>query len=199
MVHPFLEAGGLLFWLGTLVLFLTTVGFMSFHRTGRALLTVLVYVAAVALFTDANLLGWLRIHYILAAEYVAGYLVLGTVYMIFRWTMLSSQVARLYSDIRADYMAGKNIQVITTQAEKDELSTQVSYSSELRDLKVSVPLLVRANKARLTGWLTFWVFSLVEYILGDLLVNLVDTIVHMFSGFMQNITNRKFQKFSELN
>jgi hypothetical protein len=71
MFHPFLEAGGVLFWLGTLVLFFITVGFMSFHRTGRALATVIVYVAAVALFTDANLLGWLRQHYFLAAEYAA--------------------------------------------------------------------------------------------------------------------------------
>jgi hypothetical protein len=199
MLNPILAAGGILFWVITAVLFLTTVGFMSFHRTGRALTTVIVYVAAVALFTDANLLGWLREHYILAAEYVAGYLALGTLYMLFRWNVLSGQVARIYADIRANFMAEKNIQAISTQAEKDGLATQVSYSTELRSLGVRVPLLVRENKARLTGWLTFWIFSAVEYVLGDLLVNLVDYIVHTFSGFMQNMTNRKFEKFSELN
>jgi hypothetical protein len=119
--------------------------------------------------------------------------------MIFRWRMLSAQVARIYSDIRAEYMQTNNLTEIVTPADKQALRAQANSDSRLYGLKVRIPLLVRENKARVTGWLTFWIFSLVEYVLGDLLVNLVDGIVHMFSGLLQNITNRQFAGFSELN
>lgn len=199
MIEPYIIAGSALFWLYSVLSFLAAVCFMAFNRTGKAITTLLVYAGVIILFTDANAIAWLRANWLTALTYIGGYLAIGTVYMLFRWRMLSGQVAGIYADIRAEFLETNKIKEITTPAEKDDLKRTVSRNYKLNQLGVEIPMLVRQNKARLTNWLTLWVFSAVEYILGDLLVNVVNGIVRTFSGFMQNITNRQFAKFSELN
>lgn len=49
------------------------------------------------------------------------------------------------------------------------------------------------NKAKISGWLIFWPFSLLRYVIGDLLTDLVDSIVTAFSGLYNRLSHRIYR------
>lgn len=201
MFEPFIVFGGLLFWLISAALFLVAVAFVSFNRTGRAFLTVAGYVALIVLFSNADPLGWLKANWLNVIYGAGAYLAIGTLYMLVRWRVfLIPQVSAIYGEIREDFVKRNNIQgEIVDQTHRDQLARDVSYDDRLSKLGVKVPLRVRDNKAKLSGWLTAWPFSAAAFVLGDLLIQLVDGIVRMFSGMMQRMVDKEFSKYSELN
>jgi hypothetical protein len=199
MIQPFVIVGSLAFWGLAALFFLISVIALSSGRTGRAYASVLGFAIFLVALTDANLVNWLKTNWLVTLEYTGAYLAIGAIYMVFRWRMLSANVARIYQTIRDEFLKARDIQEITTDREKADLREQTYLNAELRKLDAGVPLLVRENKARNTNWMVLWPFSMVEYVVGDLLVNIVDGILQGLSGFMQNITNRHFAKFSELN
>ena len=200
MVEPYILFGGLMFWAVSILAFLFTVGFFAFNRQGKGLLTIIGYLAIVVLFTNADPLGWVQRNWMNVLYGLGIYLAVGSVYMIVRWRVFFiPQVGDIYDSIRTSFMESKNITEVTTTVHKDELRRQVESDYRLNKIKATVPLRVRDNKSRLTSWLTFWPFSLAEFIFGDLLVQLVNRTVALFSGIMQKMADRRFSGYSELN
>ncbi len=55
----------------------------------------------------------------------------------------------------------------------------------------------RNNKARLTGWVAHWPFSVLGFFLGDLLGKLVDGIFNILKGLYERVGDHVFQDFEE--
>lgn len=199
MLTPLITFGGILFWLLTLVAFVASVGSMSSQKIGRTVLVLMGYLALVVLFTNADPMSWVKTNWLLCLYGAGAYLAAGVVYMIIRWQIFSSKVATLYSQIRDSFLAkSDNANILQTPKGKEELLEAVRRDYKMTDLGGSVPLLVRRNKARLSTWIIFWPISATEYLLGDLLTDVINGIVQAFSGMMQRMTDRKFSKFNEL-
>ncbi len=200
MVAAFITFGGILFWLLTAIAIIISIVFMSNQRTGKAIFALFVYLALIVLFTNADLFGWIKTNWEMCLYGAAAYLAVGVVYMLVRWQIFSSKVAGFYERIRdAFLLVEKDPNVLQTPDGKERLARRVENDINMRSLNAQVPLLVRRNKARLSTWVAFWPISAAEYLLGDLLVDMVNGIVRTFSGMMQRMSDRKFSKFNELN
>lgn len=202
MIEPFIMFGGLVFWSLTAVLFFTTVGFMSYGKTGKAFFSVVAWAAVVVFFTTADPISWVLANWQIVIYGTIAYLLFGTVFMIVRWQLLCMKVAGIYEVLRTTYLKQNDITDIdqATVEQKRDLKRRALDDYKIRELGItSLPMTVRDNLNRVTGWLVFWPFALTSFALGDLLVQVIDGVVRVFSGMMQRISDRQFNKFTELN
>lgn len=48
------------------------------------------------------------------------------------------------------------------------------------------------NKGRITGWMLWWPFSMVSYVIGDLLADIIRWVQNLFGGIYQRIAARHY-------
>ena len=99
---------------------------------------------------------------------VVGYLAIGTVWSIFRWFRFTRSVANIYM-----------------QKHGAELSID-----SMAELKQDVN--VNRHKARISGWIAYWPWSLFWNIAGDVISTLFESVQNIYA----NLSNRQLNKFS---
>lgn len=196
MLAEFLMFGGVLFWIivGVLGLIITTQ--VHNEKVGWAAFTLIAVIAGLVLLTNIPklLADTPPSHYLYA---FLGYLAAAALWALIKWRgFYLPGLFRRYEDLREKFLIGKKL---------DEMPTDPAVLKEFTDdyqvqrLNVGYNRMVRNNKSRITTWMIFWPFSLLETFVGDFLANVFDRIYRSMAGLLQRMSDGMASKYSELN
>ena len=196
MAWELLAFGGVMFWtiLGVIGLIITTQ--VHNERVGWAAFTFIAIIAALILFTNVpKLLANATL-----LDYVEGillYFALAGIWAIIKWRgFFLPSLFRRYNDLREDFLFRKKL---------NEMPADPTVIKDFNDqygvqsLNINANRMVRNNKGRITTWMIFWPFSLLETFVGDFLANMFDRIYRSIHGLLQRMSDSMASKYSELN
>jgi hypothetical protein len=196
MLWDIVTFGGLLFWsiVGIVALVITTQ--VHEEKVGWAAFTLLAAVAAVVALTNTVklLAGIPPIYYLYG---FLGYLGVAALWATIKWrAFFLPALFEKYEELRYNFLKRKGL---------DEMPADPAVRKEFNDqhdvarLDVNYNRMVRHNKGRITTWMVFWPFSLLETFLGDFLVRVFNTIYKTLAGMLQRMSDGMASKYSELN
>lgn len=196
MAWELLAFGGVMFWslLAVIGLIITTQ--VHNERVGWAAFTFIAVIAALVLFTNvptllANTTPWQYVEAFLL------YMAASGLWAIIKWRgFFLPAMFRRYNDLREKFLDRKKL---------DEMPADPLVIKEFNDqydvqsLNINSNRMVRNNKGRITTWMIFWPFSLLETFVGDFLANMFDRIYRSIHGLLQRMSDSMASKYSELN
>lgn len=196
MLAEFLMFGGVLFWIivGIVGLVITTQ--VHNERVGWAAFTLIAVIAGLVLLTNVPklLANTSPMDYVYA---FLGYLVAAAVWALIKWRgFYLPGLFRRYEDLREDFLAKKQLDEMPADPKVIE---EFNGDYRVGRLNIGYNRMVRHNKSRITTWMIFWPFSLLETFVGDFLANLFDRIYRSIAGLLQRMSDGMASKYSELN
>ncbi len=179
-------------------------------KYNAAFWTILVYVLVIAVFSNFNLKAvgpYIENNPWTIAYAVGAYFAIGTVWSVIKWWFVLLKKRDQYETFRSSYLKRNGITGELIGQQKDDFKTKLR---EEFGWNKSFPPQASENKARIIAWMAYWPFSMFSTVLGDILVRvfkkIYDILEYIFSGIyrsitglMQNISNRVFGSYSELN
>lgn len=199
MIHAFLEAGGLIFWILTAIVALVIASEVQNDRSGVATATIVGYIAAIALFTTAGAAGgflaWLGHNPRYIVYGVVAYLVGAIVWTPIKWRVFFlPKLFEVYDDFKTEWM---------TQNKVKDLSDDTVKANFLQAARRSIGDInekrkVSHNKARITAWIAYWPFSIVGTFFGDFLTRVAYSIYRGIGSFLQRLSDGMASKYHEL-
>lgn len=193
MLIEFLAAGGIFFWAIVGLVFLVLTTQVHNERVGWATFTLILFIAGLVLLTGAGkiIASWPLIYYVYA---VGAYLGISAVWAAIKWRVFFlPKLFERYEEVRSAWLNRNGLKEMPAdpaviQKFKDNTGSQIN-----RDRMVS------HNKGRITTWMIFWPWSLLETFLGDFLVRVFDYMYKAVAGGFQRMSDRMASKYSELN
>lgn len=134
---------------------------------------------------------------------IPGYFLIGFGWSLFRWVtfLLDRRTKVREQKERFCESKGFNKHIALTQKAVD---SKLLDQETLNDWKGSVwprDLLskpkARNYKYKIVGWLAYWPFSLVWYVVDDLVRKIANTIYNLVQGLYQSISNKIFADFDD--
>ncbi len=167
--------------------------FVETERYGRATLLFLATGVALQFLCKVPIWQFVRDHYGLALAYLGCYILAGLVWSFFKWYLYLLNFRNEYVALRDKFCKRKNIPVDSDLSEQQraDLLASIGYNYQ------KVPS-AGENKARITGWMIFWVFSAIGWLLNDPFRRLANFVFNLFKGTFQRIADRMFRNFPEL-
>ena len=161
---------GLSFWPVVLMLFLLSIGGVATSREEPWLMALgLVAGSVVAYFLlDVNVLAIVIDRPVSVVFWALGYAALGLLWSLFKWRQ---------------HLLGEATQESLQRRREDakKKGSEVSY------MAVTDPA---HHKQRIVSWITLWPFSVLGYVLGDMLLNIGNWLYSLLGGVYQRMTDR---------
>lgn len=198
----FLVLGSLGFWVLVSIFFLLEVIWVSCERYGWATFMLIVFGIA-GYFSLGNTVRLLFINnWHMLLIFAGSYIVAGVIWAFVRWYLYCAKRSRIYETCRDIYYTNNGIAAETSvkSLPNDQRETLISQINRKLDgdsiysIKDIVPN-ASQNKSRITAWMTWWVFDLINTVLHDMIHDLIDAIYHNIKNMMQQVANRCFAKF----
>lgn len=200
MIWNILVAGGLLFWLGLGIITLVLANFMHNDQVGRSATLLVVTVALLVGFTSIGpaLKNVPPIYYLYAfLAYLGGAMI---------WTLIKWRVFFLpklfdrYAKLKYEFLqtAGPDNKPLKEMPADKATRDKFAALYDVQALNINQNRMVRRNKGRITSWMIFWPFSLIETFFGDFLSRVFETIYKGLSGLLQRMSDGMASKHSEL-
>ena len=149
-------------WFWLLTLIVSTIIITSVENDHYVLPTIALFVVGGLYWKYILIAPWQTIGIVLGA-----FALLGVAWSVFKWNQYVNRIVQEYK--------------------KDG---NVLSSSDMLKLKNDIS--VSNNKARLTGWIAFWPWSLIWSLTGDFFNMLYEAMINVY----ESITNRALSKFS---
>lgn len=196
MIHDFITFGGVLFWIIVGVVTLVIAAEINSEKTGTAVLTLLATIAAIVAFTDAPF-STLGQHPIYILYGFLAYLVGAVIWATIKWrAFFLPKIFDAYETYRNQWLDGRQLKEMPADSKtRDEFAK----AARERGVDVSRTRMASHNKARITTWMFFWPFSLIETFFGDFLHRVFTTLYKMVVGLFQRMSDGMASKYSELN
>jgi hypothetical protein len=197
MITTLITAGGIIFWIILGIVALIIAGLVEEDKTGKATFAVGATLALLVAFTDIGIYQWIKANPLLLAEGVAAYLGIALVWAAIKWRVFYlPDLFDRYEKLRSHFLKGKGLNHMPAdQSVIDEFNND----HIVRCLSIQTKRNVRYNKARITGWMIYWPFSMVGTFIGDFMVRLFATMYKMLAGSLQRVSDRMASQYSELN
>lgn len=189
--------GGIIFWLLTTVVAFALILEVSTDSFRSAFWTIVAYAIGLAVFSDSrsSLLPYIERHPLSIVYAAAAYIGAGAVWCLVKWYLYVLNQRDAYEAFRESWFQAHNITGELLGSDKkaflDAVNSKFSYRS--------IPPRASEHKTKITAWMAYWPFSVVSTFVGDLIVRVFTTIYRSLTGLMQNISNRVFGKYAELN
>jgi len=198
MVYDFITFGGILFWIIVGVIALVIAAEINDEKVGMASVTLIGSALAIFAFTDAktSLGGVITTHPWYIVYGFLGYLALAVVWATIKWRLFYlPKIFDAYDEFRQSWLAQKGLKDMPADQQTRDL-----FASAVRGAGVDVTYtrMVRHNKARITTWMVFWIFSLIETFLGDFLQRVFASLYNAVAGLFQRMSDGMASKYSEL-
>lgn len=107
------------------------------------------------------------------------YFVLGGVWSVFKWYRLNIKVRNSYNRAISN---------------GDSHAKAVSYAKEMNNV-YSIPPSPSKHKSTITFWIVSWPFSIVTWVLGDLVVDICNYVYEFLASIYTSITKNVFKDF----
>lgn len=152
-----------------------------------------------------DIIGAVEHHPALAVAAIAGYVAFGLVWMILKWQFLFRAVSQAYAEMREEWYNSIKGDGFYARKTKEEIIADfptrgMSYISAVKKrFEVrSIPMKVREEYPTLFFWAVYWPISFVITILNDPIRKLFRSLIHGLSGVMQTMSDKEFNKYTEL-
>ena len=180
------------FWALLGVGMIVMTAFIVHEKDVKAALTLIVVLAALALFGDFNALAWVRAHAVGFCVGLGVYLAVGTVFAVFKWWRFVGRLRDKYDEAKAQYLqsrglSGPNIPVEHRERWRNHVRQYVS------DLRGQFPPQAREYKGKIVSWMTYWPWNLLWTLINDPIRRLFKAIFQAIQGTLQGISDRAFQ------
>lgn len=152
-----------------------------------------------------DIIGMAERHPALVVCGVAGYVAIGLAWMVLKWQFLFRAVSQAYASFREkwyEYSKDEHRYAGVSKAEMFSMFPErgASYIIGVQrkfDVR-SIPMKVREEYPTLFFWAVYWPISVVITILNDPIRKLFRTLIHGLSGIMQTMSDKEFNKYTEL-
>lgn len=195
MIHDFITFGGVLFWIIVGIITLVIASEINSEKVGTAVVTLIVTVAAIVAFTDAPV-DQLGNHPTYILYGFLAYLVGAVVWATIKWrAFYLPKIFDAYDSFRNSWLDQRGLKEMTADPNEREAFKKAARD---RGVDVSYSRMASHNKARITTWMFFWPFSLIETFFGDFLSRVFTTLYKMVVGLFQRMSDGMASKYSEL-
>ena len=185
--------------------------FVHRERIGFAVLMLLMIMVMVNLMTGWNIFTGMYEHPIYAILVFIGYCFVGGLWSIFKWFRYCAKMSPEFAKKRADFINQKVAKLsfskrpADSRREDDQQNLEALQRGEVpealldelyRECRGVIPSPFRM-KARITGWIGFWPWSMAGYIIADLLFEIWDWIWSKLIGVYVDIRRRAYKDIDE--
>jgi hypothetical protein len=140
-----------------------------------ALVGSAIYFSTTGQFTWHDLLSWYTLLGIIA------WFFLGSLWLLFKWNKVSEKSKELFDEAWATLVEKKKNKGETPPSEEDRRSLARLYIPHLKE-----------NKERAFTWILLWPLSVLSYILGDLVRDILEWILRNLGSICRKITRNHF-------
>lgn len=186
--------GSFWFWLVLVGTFSLMIFLTECERGFWAFVVMLLTLAGLQAFTDANLLRLVWDHPIYLVVGVAAYFILGTVWSVVKWWLWCNDQRHKYDELKLEFLHRHGVKGVTVVPEnlrelwRKELDSRANRYYEQKNL-VKKPEVLE-NKSRILNWMTYWPCSLVFTALNDPIRKLFRHIYYWLRSVYQSIADR---------
>jgi len=156
---------------------------------GWSVLSIVVAVAVSDLFFGTSIANSVWNQPFLAIGVLAGYLVIGTFWTIFKWWLF---VAERKEDYVASFEGWKSRNRVTAEGEELKEMWRSSIVFERNWKEDDIPPSVQNHKARLTNWLMHWPISCFWTMFHDMIKKISTAIVNRIRDLLDEMSKRAF-------
>jgi hypothetical protein len=173
-----------------LVLIMTEVGDSPFW----AAFTIFGTLLALDLFGNAELWSWIASNPLVLAGGAVGYVAFGIAWSMFKWFKFARKRLVVYQNQRSKFMKNHGL------GENDEMPANLYLSwSDYLTGAIALPD-PRKEKRRIVAWMSYWPWSVIYFVLADLVREIFQFVYNRTSVIFQRITKYVYGDFSaELN
>lgn len=196
MIFNAIAFGGVLFWtiVGVFTLIIATQ--INGNRTGLASITLIAAIGLIIGFTSAPI-RWLLDNPVYILYGFGAYLGAAMVWATVKWrAFYLPKIFEAYEAHRKKWLASRELKEMPADPQVRE---QFAKNAREYGVDVSRTRMVSHNKGRITTWMIFWPFSLIETFFGDFLSRVFTTLYKMVAGGFQRMSDGMASKYSELN
>lgn len=196
MIADFITFGGVLFWIIVGVVALILAAQINDEKVGWATVTLLGTIALIVAFTNAPL-KTLADHPIYILYGFLAYLGVAVVWATIKWrAFYLPKIFDAYEAYRDQWLNSRQLNDMPADT---KIREEFAKNARERGVDVSRTRMATNNKARITTWMFFWPFSLLETFFGDFLSQVFTTLYKMVAGLFQRMSDGMASKYSELN
>lgn len=129
--------------------------------------------------TKSNPLPWIATHSLWIIFGILGYFIVGIAWGFFKWYLFNLTIR--------DKIADGSLKVYTTDEE----------NKNWRQNWVVLPISPRTHKSRIVGWMTYWPWSTVWFVLNDPVRRAWNAIYNRLVAKLEAVSNHVFKNISK--
>jgi hypothetical protein len=188
--------GGVLFWTLIVAELVLLFVFTEYENGVCATISLVCFLAILQFMAKVNVIGFIWEHPLQLLMVAAVYLIAGACWGIFKWRRLVILRLRDHDDALAKFAVAKGLPENTTvlpaqyrEEWKRELERGKAFDGPFNGQTLADTPLARKNKARITRWMSLWIFSMALFFLKDLVVEVFSAMYVKLAKFLQRIAD----------
>jgi hypothetical protein len=190
--------GSVWFWALVVAELILLFVFTEYENGIAATVSLVAFGAALQFAGNADILGYMWHHPIHIGLAAIAYLLLGTGWGVFNWRNLVVHRLREHDELFSEFLRSNSLPANTTVLPLQYRKEWARWVERTKDYKTNqtvadVPL-AKQHKARIMRWMSLWVFSVLLYLLKDLVRELFLSIYSALSNFLQRIADNLYAK-----
>lgn len=159
--------------------------FVENEKGWSATVSLLTFGALLQWCGQIDILGYAWAHPIHILGALASYFLIGFGWSTFKWFDFVVGRKHEYEEMKADFLRSKgqpsNTKVVPEELRKEWIQ-QLGYR---HTQKWGEPPQIRDNKARWMHWASMWPISIICYLIGDLIVNIFNSVYRRIASWLQ--------------
>ena len=191
---------GLVFWLLILAEFVGLVFMVRMKKGWFATLSIIVTLLAVQFLTGTPVFQWIWANKVMSLCIAGGYVVVGTLWFLFKWDRFTKVMNRLYQQKFRPWLESHGQLTPEDFAEapveiKGEWWDHFNSNNwdDESEQRIEFRPSVFGHKADFLFWMSLWPWSMIETFFADFLVELWNIIYHKFTNVLVAIRDRNWR------
>lgn len=185
------------FWFWALVVaeVLLLFVFVNYENGIGATISLIAFGALLQWFGGVDILGYMVSHPIAVLAMVAAYLLAGVTWSVIRWWLYCRDRVSKYNGLKQEFLVENGEPAGTKVVPAHLRSLWAEWLKDHRDSNgksLGDTPRVRDNKNRILGWMTFWVISVIWFLINDFVKGIFKEIYQYVAGFLQRIADNMF-------
>lgn len=180
------------FWFWLLVAAEVSLLFVStvWEKGWLAWASLAVFLAAIQLFGDVNVLAYLWHNPWQVVMGLAIYLMGGGIYVFPKWYLYVTDHKRKYLDLRDHFLAGKGCKDLSKVPDEYLEEWQTEWARSAGDVEFRP--LARNHKTRIMDWMILWPFNFLWTLLNDPIRRFFRHVYYQIAEALQRISDKVF-------
>jgi hypothetical protein len=196
MWHEFIAFGGVIFWSIAAVVALVLAVQVENKHSWWAGITLAGFFAFLIAFTNTPIVETIKTHPEYVFYGILVYLVGAAVWATIKWRyFFLPALFERYNEVRQTFLNRRGLKEMPADPQiRQEFKEDYTY----RSVDIDHNRQVSHNKARITGWMIFWPFSLIGTFVADFLYRVFTNMYHALAAWFQRMSDTQARNYSEL-